>query len=240
MNQTPHHFNILKAICAAAHLFGLGIPAVQAAEVIVRDDSSLRQALRVCEDQTVLKIGPGQYSGGYSVREVKHLTVEALDSKDPPKFVGGNAGWHFSSCPNLTLRHLHISGQQHNGLNIDDGGQPDRPATDITLEKIEVSEIGPKGNCDGIKCSGLDRLTIRECSIRGWGGQAIDLVGCHDVLIALCHFEGKEGFTASAGVQAKGGRFNAIVEQCEVVDAGGRAINGGGSTGLEFFRPHGS
>jgi polygalacturonase len=100
--------------------------------------------------------------------------------------------------------------------------------------------IGPQGNHDGIKCSGLENITIRDCTITGWGGQGIDFVGCHRSLITACRFEGKEGFSASAGIQLKGGTSDVTVEKCHFVNAGERPFNIGGSTGLDYFRPLGA
>ncbi len=208
-----------------------------AADVIVRDADSLRAALRDLKPGATLKIAAGDYPGGHSVSGIEKLTIEALDAKNPPHFKGGGNAWHFSRCNNLTLRNLRLSGQTGNGLNLDDGGDLANPATGITIEHIEISDIGPKGNHDGIKCSGLDKLTIRDCTITGWGGQGIDFVGCHHSLITDCRFIGKEGFTASAGIQLKGGTSDVIVEKCHFTNAGERPINVGGSTGLEYFRP---
>lgn len=212
----------------------------QADDVVVRDAASLRSALRDLKPGTTLKISPGEYPGGYSVSGIEKLTVEALDPNQPPVFKGGKTGFQFSRCADLTLRHLRITGQSLNGLNLDDGGDLANPVTGITLDHVEVSDIGPKGNYDGIKCSGLDRLTIRDCTITGWGGQGIDFVGCHHSLITGCRFIGKEGFSASAGVQLKGGTSDVIIEKCHFTNAGERPLNLGGSTGLAYFRPQGA
>lgn len=181
-------------------LFLLLVSLVAADEIIVRDVASLRAALRDLKPGTTLKIAPGDYPGGHSVSGIEKLTVEALDPKSPPHFKGGGNAWHFSRCNDLTLRNLRVSGQTGNGINLDDGGDLANPVTGITIERVEISDIGPKGNHDGIKCSGLDQLTIRDCTITGWGGQGIDFVGCHQSLITGCKFIGKEGFTASAAV----------------------------------------
>jgi polygalacturonase len=216
------------------------LAALHSEEIIVRDTESLRSALRGLKPGTTLKVSPGEYSGGHTVSGIEKLTIEALDPKQPPLFKGGKTGFHFSRCENLTLRHLRISGQSENGLNLDDGGDLARPVSGITIEDIEVSDIGPKGNHDGIKCSGLDMATIRNCTITGWGGQGIDFVGCHHTLINGCRFIGKEGFSASAGIQLKGGTSDVIVEKCHFTNAGQRPINLGGSTGLAYFRPQGA
>lgn len=208
--------------------------------IVVKDNNALREILRSLKRDTILRISPGDYSGGHHVAGVDNLTIEALDSKNPPHFKGGPTAWHFSRCKKLTLRHLKISGQTGNGLNLDDGGQFDQPSVGNLLENIEISDIGPKGNHDGIKCSGLDQLTIRGCTITGWGGQGIDMVGCHKSLISNCRFVGKPGFSATAGVQTKGGSSEVTIENCRFVNAGERPLNIGGSTNLELFRPKGA
>ncbi len=171
---------------------------------------------------------------------VERLTIEALDPNQPPHFKGSANAWQFSRCDHLSLRHLKLSGQTSNGLNLDDGGKFDSPTIGITISNVEVSDIGPRGNCDGIKCSGLDRLTIEHCRISGWGGQGIDMVGCHDSVIRHCEFVGKPGFTASAGVQTKGGSSDIRIEGCQFNNAGERPLNLGGSTDLNLFRPSGA
>jgi hypothetical protein len=219
---------------AALFLF---ITTVQAADIHIKDAESLRSALQSIQPGSVLKIAPGDYSGGHYLSGVEDLTLEALDPAQPPHFKGGSTAFHFSRCQRLTLRHLKISGQSTNGINLDDGGQRTSPIQGIKLEKLDISDIGPKGNHDAIKCSGLDELTIRDCTLSGWGGQGIDFVGCHRSRITGCRFIGKSGFTATAAIQLKGGTSAVIVEKCHFKNAGERPINVGGSTGLDFFRP---
>jgi len=48
---------------------------------------------------------------------------------------------------------------------------------------------------------------------------------------------GREGASNGSGVQAKGGTSEVVIQACTFLGAGQRAINVGGSTGLEFFRP---
>jgi hypothetical protein len=208
--------------------------------IVIKDPATLRTTLADLKPHTTLQIAPGDYPGGHHITGIEHLTLEALDKNNPPRFIGGNTAFQFSRCPHLTLSHLHITGQSANGLNLDDGGQLDSPTPGITLDHLEVSDIGPTGNHDAIKCSGLKQLTIRDCSITGWGGQGIDFVGCHDSLITNCRFTGKPGFTASAAIQLKGGTSGIIVEKCRFLNAGERPLNIGGSTGLAYFRPPGT
>lgn len=231
---------MLKRLVFCMASWSILLTSAWAETVVVRDAAGLKRALSTLSSGTILRIAPGEYSGGHDVNGVQDLTVEALDVEKPPHFKGGNYAWHFSNCAGLKLRHLLISGQSRNGLNLDDGGNADRPMNGVTLEHIDVKNIGPKGNCDGIKCSGLDDLTIKACSVEAWGGQGIDLVGCHHVLISESKFIGKPGYSATSGVQCKGGSEAVTIEKCHFNNAGQRPINAGGSTGLAYFRPAGA
>jgi hypothetical protein len=214
--------------------------SVGAATVEVKSAADLGPALRALKDGDTLRIGPGDYPAGHFVSGISKLTIEALDPEKPPHFKGGKQAWHFSRCPGLVLRNLRASGQSANGINIDDGGRMDRPVGDVLLEGLVISDIGPNGNFDGIKCSGLENLTIRHCEISGWGGQAIDFVGCRKALVTGCRIIGKPGFSQHTGPQFKGGCEDIVIEKCHFKDAGQRPVQAGGSTGMEFFRPPGA
>jgi hypothetical protein len=217
----------------------LFLPTTLSAHVLeATDDATIDSSIAKLQAGDTLRIAPAEYRRRHSVTGIANLTVEGFDPEKPPMFKGGSEAWHFSRCPSLSLRNLACSGQSENGINIDDGGEMTRPVEGVLLENVSVSDTGPDGNFDAIKCSGLDRLTIRGCSISGWGGQAVDLVGCHDVLIQSCKITGKPGFSQHTGPQFKGGCRHVILEKCTFKDAGPRPIHVGGSTGLDFFRPH--
>lgn len=207
---------------------------------IVRSEAELRLALRSVTTDMTIRIEAGSYGSGYAVQDIDGLIIEGVDPKNPPHFEGGKEAWHFSCCDRLQLRHLFVRGQQANGINIDDGGDRAHPTTKVLLSHIVVQDIGPKGNFDAIKCSGIDELVIENCQIKGWGGQAIDFVGCHRSIIRSCKIEGKEGYSCTSGIQLKGGCSEILVEECTLIDAGPRPLNLGGSTGLDYFRPAGA
>ncbi|MCW1917019.1 right-handed parallel beta-helix repeat-containing protein [Luteolibacter sp. GHJ8] len=212
---------------------------VGAEVVVVKNTAELRAALGKLAKGDILKIGPGEYAADLHVAGIGDLTVEALDATAPPHFKGGKQAWHFSRCEGLKLRHVKCSGQSANGINLDDGGKREDPVKGILLEGVEVSDIGPKGNFDAIKCSGLQGLRIKDCTISGWGGQAIDLVGCSESVIEGCTITGKEGYSQHTGPQFKGGCRDITIRNCVLKNAGERPIQAGGSTGLDYFRPPG-
>ncbi len=208
--------------------------------VEVGNDVELREALGRLEAGTTLKIAPGQYRGGLMVPGVEGLVVEGANPERPPEFVGGTNAWQFSRCDDLVVRHIVCRGQTGNGLNIDDGGDMQNPVRSVRIHNVTVLETGPHGNTDAIKCSGLTNLVIEDCRIEGWGGQAIDLVGCRDVVIRRCRIIGRDGFSQATGPQFKGGCEHIVIEDCVLINAGKRPIQAGGSTGVDFFRPPGT
>jgi hypothetical protein len=166
------------------------------------------------------------------------IVIAGADRKRPPVIRGGAAAFQFSDVTYLELQDLALTGGTGNGLNIDDGGTFETPTHHVTLRRLHVTDVGPRGNRDGIKLSGLDDFQVLDCMVERWGdgGSAIDMVGCHNGVIDGCTFRGVTGDGAN-GVQAKGGSRDVTVRRCRFEDTGSRGVNIGGSTGLQFFRP---
>ncbi len=214
--------------------------------VDVGDDDSLRAALRAARTGDTIRIAPGVYRGGLNasnLRAAHHheqsvITITGADPAHPPIIRGGGNGLHLINPANLVVAHLILEGAQHNGLNIDDGGSMNATAERIRIEGVTVRNVGPGGNSDGIKLSGLTRFAVVNCTIERWGdgGSAIDMVGCHHGTIEGCTIRHDPGRGAN-GVQTKGGSSDIAVTRCRFEHAGQRAINAGGSTGEAFFRP---
>jgi hypothetical protein len=163
------------------------------------------------------------------------IVIGAADPARPPRIVGGGSGIHLSEVSYLELRDLVFSGARGNGLNVDDGGTFETPTHHLILRNLTVKDVGPTGNRDGIKLSGIDDFRVEDCTLEQWGegGSGIDMVGCHKGVIQGCTFR-KGG---SNGVQAKGGSSDITIRRCRFLEGGGRGVNLGGSTGLPYFRP---
>ena len=229
----------LIACCLGAATFSDG----GGSEVRVSDVDGLRRALGAAGPGTVIRLEPGTYRGGISVRGVKGasgrpVVLTAADPQKPPVFEGGAFALHFSSPEHLELRDLVVAGATDNGINIDDGGSAETPARDVVLRGIVVRDVGPRGNRDGIKLSGLEGFRVEGCTIERWGdgGSGIDMVGCGRGEVAGCTFRHGDRQGGNA-VQVKGGSRDIAIRRCRFEHAGQRAVNIGGSTGLAYFRP---
>ena len=223
--------------------------SLRAGEQTVSSREDLLQAVQLAMPGDVLSLASGiTIRGGLELREIHGtkaapVILRAEDSQKPPVFEGGGSGVHVTRCSYLTIDGLHLTGATGNGINVDNGGSQTTTSRGITLLNLVVTNVGPNGNSDGIKLSGLDEFKVENCRIVDWGngGSAIDMVGCHDGVIADCMIsrnpDDTKGRQQANGVQMKGGSARIVVRKCRFEHPGGRGVNVGGSTGKEFFRP---
>lgn len=212
-----------------------------AEEIRVATSEELRDALRKARAGTTILVAPGEYQGYFGAANLhgtaeQPIVIAAADPARPPVLRGTSECLHLSSVSHIIVRGLVLTGARYNGLNADDGGTITSPSHHIVLEGLTVRDIGPRGNCDGIKLSGIDDFLVRGCTVERWGsgGSAIDMVGCHRGIIADCTFRHTSG---ASGVQAKGGSCDVIVYRCRFNNAGQRGINLGGCSGVAYLRP---
>ncbi len=232
----------LANISAVAALVGSMVAAAPAAEVSVNSSNALRSAISQAKPGTTILIAGGNYSGGLDFRDISgnaeaRITIKGAEPGNPPVFKGGTQAMHLADCNYVTLADFIVDGCATNGLNCDDGGSISTPMHHLIVENVTIKHIGPRGNHDGLKMSGVDQFIIRNCRFISWGGSGIDMVGCHQGVVEDCYFHGEEGFDNSEAIQMKGGCADNLVQCCFFDRAGGRGLNLGGSTGLPYFRP---
>jgi hypothetical protein len=150
-------------------------------------------------------------------------------------FRGGSESIHLVDCNHIVIEDLVIELQTANGMNIDDGGDYSTPATHITVRNCIFQNMAGNGNNDFLKMSGVDSFLIEQCTFTngGGGGSGVDFVGCHWGVVQDCAFD-DPGVT---GIQCKGGTQFIRIQRNTFTNVSQRALNLGGSTGLQFFRP---
>ena len=208
----------------------------------VAGDAELRAASADLRAGDLLLLAPGNYRGGLSLSDLHGTAAEPIviagaDPEHPPTFVGGNEALHLTRPRHVVVRDLVVRGQPGNGINVDDGGPGKGAASHVRVLRVRFEGVGPRGNHDALKLSGLTDFEVSECEFLGWGGSAIDLVGCQRGVISGCTLRGQPECSQHSGIQAKGGTAQVVIRGCRFEGAGERAVNLGGSTGLEWFRP---
>jgi hypothetical protein len=211
--------------------------------VTVSTRPQIVNAVEQAKPGTTILIAPGTYQGGLHFdglqgQEGKPIILAAADKTKQPIFQGNNSCFHLTDPAFVELHNLVLTDASGNGINIDDGASYETPAHHVVLRGLTIRDVGPEGNRDGIKLSGLDNFRVEDCTMERWGdsGSAIDMVGCHDGAVIGCTFRYR-GEVEANGVQAKGGSRDIIIQRCRFENAGSRSVNIGGSTGLEYFRP---
>ena len=221
------------------------IATLRAAEVRVSNAAELRAAVAAARAGTRILLAEGNYGGGFHFANLhgeagSPIVIASADPKKPAVLGEAKSGLHLSNPRHVELQDLHFTVIYTNGLNIDDGGARDGAgAHHVTLRGLRVSDIGGGGNEDGIKLSGLSDFSIVGCTIERWGtggGSGIDMVGCHRGVVegSLLRHNSPPNAT---GIQCKGGTSAIVIRRNRFEYAAGRAVNIGGSTGLQFFRP---
>ena len=211
--------------------------------VTVNTRSQIVKAVEEAMPGTTILIAPGTYQGGLHFNGLrgeqgKPIILTAADKTNLPVFQGNNSCFHLTDPAFVELHDLILTEASGNGINIDDGASYETPAHHVVLRGLTIRDVGPVGNRDGIKVSGLDNFRVEGCTIERWGdsGSGIDMVGCHDGTVIGCTFRYRSDVEAN-GVQTKGGSRDIVIQHCRFENAGGRSVNIGGSTGLQYFRP---
>lgn len=197
---------------------------------------TLAEALDAATPSTRILVRPGTYESSFfsDIQGEPGRPIAIVGEGDVVFEAGSAEVLHLVDPRYLVLENITLRGSSSHGINIDDGGSYETPAEFVVLRAITIASAGSGGNNDCIKLSGLDDFWIEESDIGGCDrGESIDMVGCHRGVISGNHFR----TTVGNGVQTKGGSADMLITGNLFEDIPGRAVNAGGSTGLDFFRP---
>jgi hypothetical protein len=202
---------------------------------------TIRRGIALARPGTAVRIHPGTYPGGTYVDDLEGtaqapIWIGGVPGAARPVIEGTAEALHLTRARYVIVHDLEVRGATGNGINADDGGAVDRPglAAFLLFRDLDIHDIGTGGNQDCLKLSGIHDFQVLDSTFRrcGAGGSAIDHVGCHRGLLARNVIEG-----GNTGIQAKGGSADLEMRWNTFRDVAERALNLGGSTGFEFFRP---
>ncbi len=210
--------------------------------VSVRNSQQLSVALARATAGTTISLEPGVYQGGVSAAGLAGtadapIVIEAADQARPPVVRGGNEGLKLSRVRHVTLRGLVFEQQRQNGINIDDGGTFDTPSQYVTLGALTVRRVLNPGIAAGIKLTGVQDFVVEDSTIEDWGGgSAITMIGAHRGIVRGNVFRHRDDAGAT-GPHIKGGSTGIVIRGNRFEHAGLRAVQIGGATSPQFFRP---
>ena len=192
-----------------------------------------------------IRLLPGRYTAGASLRGLAGtadapIWIGGIPGQARPVIGGGSVAIQLSKVRFLVIENIEITGARGNGINCDDGAEyaNSNATRHLVFRNLAIQDIGTGRNNDGLKLSGVNDYFVLDCQFTRMsaGGSGIDQVGCHGGLIARCSFTDSPGHGGNA-IQCKGGSEDIEIRRNRFINAGGRAINIGGSTGFDFFRP---
>jgi hypothetical protein len=232
--------NSFRAITISINLVAWSASGALALDRNVSTTAQFSAALAAASSGDQIILQSGVYGGGHFRANLQQVTIRSADPANPAIIDGGSNGIQLSDPANVTISDLVFRNQVDNGLNIDDGGTFDTPASNITLRNLTVRDIVAAGNHDGVKLSGVDDFLIERVQVLNWGtgGSAVDMVGCHRGLIQNSNFVHTNTANSGATLQPKGGskEITFRANRIELSRGSGRAVQAGGSTGTPFFR----
>ncbi len=203
---------------------------------------TIGRALQGVRPGDALRLLPGNHSEGTFVRDISGtpdapIWLGGVPGEPRPVINAGSSALHLSKVRYLVLENIEVAGAIANGINCDDGGDyaNSNATRHIVFRNLAIRDIGTGKNQDGLKLSGVYDYFVLGCEFTRMsaGGSGIDQVGCHRGLIARCTFTD----IGSNAVQCKGGSEDIEIRWNRFINGGGRAVNIGGSTGFQFFRP---
>lgn len=199
---------------------------------------TIAAALAKAEPGTRVVVAAGTYGAVGSVRNLQGTAAAPIALVGRGEVVidpgGQGAALHLADPRYVVIEGIAIRNAVPHGMNIDDGGSYDSPASHVVLRNVSFERIGDGGNNDCLKLSGVDYFHIERSRFTGCNqGEGIDMVGCHHGVIAGNTFADMPG----SAVQTKGGSTDVLIHGNRFLRIGQRAINFGGHTGTPYFRP---
>jgi len=203
---------------------------------------TIGRALQGARPGDAVRLLPGTHAPGVFISNLSGTSnapiwLGGVPGLERPRIEGGSTALHLSMARYVVVENIEVSGAAANGINCDDGGDyANTNATHhILFRNLFIHDIGTGGNQDALKLSGVYDYTVLDCEFARMsaGGSGIDHVGCHRGLIARCVFTD----AGSNAIQCKGGSADIEIRWNRIINGGMRAVNLGGSTGFEFFRP---
>jgi len=206
--------------------------------------ASLERAAQEIAPGGAILLHTGTYTGGSYLEDLEGteaapIWIGGVEGETRPVIEGGGEGIHLVRARYVIVHDLEVRMTNDNGINSDDGG--DYANTEAAqyqiFRNLYIHHVGGSGNQDCLKLSGVNDYFVLDSEFSFCGGagsgSGIDHVGCHQGLIAGNYLH---SLSANA-IQVKGGSEDILIYANDMWNCGERALNIGGSTSFEYFRP---
>jgi hypothetical protein len=233
----------LSGLAPAAAPTTASAPNAPAEQVVTAATAGeLSAALRAARPGTTIRIAPGRYEGGFLLTGLvgtaeAPIVVAGAEAADPPVLGGEGSVFRGRRCAYVKLSGLVVRGGGDHAIRLEGDGEPRSRSHHVVVEDVTFRDVGGGGRCDALTLWRLDDVVIRRCRFEGWGGSAVELVGCRRAVVDDCAFLGAADKRHTNAMRIRGGSAGVLVQRSYFHRAGDRAISVGGSTKRERFRP---
>lgn len=156
------------------------------------------------------------------------IIIRGLDPNRPPTIVAKRRGIVLHKPKYVIIQDIIITGATLTGILVDN--QIPDPAeffnppaqtqqepwdANVIFRNVTVLKTGPEGRRHAIELRGLRDVRIIDCKFEGWGGSALEIVGCHNVLVEKCKFMELEDFSQYHAIQIRAGSTRVNITNCQ-------------------------
>jgi len=180
----------------------------------------------------------------------KPIIIRGLDPNHPPTIVAKRRGIVLHKPKHVVIKDIIITGATLTGILVDNKipditdvfnsqtiTQQQPWSADLLIRNVTVLETGPKGKRHAIELRGLRDVRIIDSKFEGWGGSALEIVGCHNILVEKCTFNELENFSQYHAIQVRAGSTRVNITNCQFdVDCEG-VVSLGAISKLNDFCP---
>jgi len=227
-------------VCAAA---SVGVSATQ--HLVAPGEDWSRLASRVKPgDEIILMPGRHKPASFTDLRGEANrpIIIRSVTPDAPAVIVADSAGIEFIRPFAVILQDVQITAGTRAGIRATDGESGDGVVGDpfqsgFRVRRVSISRIGPEATSDAVRIWGLADVQIDQLTVVGWGGAAVEIVGCREVTIERSRFLGDSDFEQVSGVEVRGGSQAVSMIDCVFRDCGDASIALGGPSARREFRP---
>ena len=163
------------------------------------------------------------------------IVIRSLQPEKPSVIEGEGYGIRLLDPRHVTVRDLVIRSARVHAVEIN-GGAAAEDVAGVLLERIRIEHPVEAGERHAVVLRHIDGVSISQCTIEGWSGSAIEIIGAREVTVETSRFRGRESGGELSGVRIRGSSEDVHVTGSRFERCGDQAVSIGGSSAIEDVR----
>jgi len=226
---------IIAAVCA----FALPDVALATQHLVGAGDDWEQLESRVGPgDEIILMPGTHHFATLRGLRgEAKRpIVIRSLQPEKPSVIEGEGYGIQLLAPHHVVIRDVVIRNARIHAIEVDGTTNDDAPTGHVRIEQVRIEHAVEPGERHAVMLRHIDDVRMSRCTIDGWSGSGIEIVGATDVEIVSSRFRGRESGGELSGVRMRAGSADVRVLSCRFERSGDQAVCIGGASKIEDLR----